>query len=174
MTDGVIVAVGSNLGDRYGFLQLAVQTLAARDDVTVTGVSPVVETAAVGGPEGQPDFLNAVMSVNCSVTPHELLVACQGAEQAAQRVRQERWGPRTLDVDIVYWPGIRSDDVTLTLPHPRAHLRAFVLAPWALLHPGAEFVPHGQKVSRRVSDLALAADDADTVHVTDRAVVCPR
>lgn len=174
MSDSVIVAIGSNLGDRYGFLQLAVQTLAARAGVAVTGVSPVVHSAAVGGPAGQPDFLNAVVSVQCSLTPQELLAVCQEAEQAAQRVRQERWGPRTLDVDIVHWPGVRSDDETLTLPHPRAHLRAFVLAPWALLVPGAQFVPYGHTQLWRVSDLALAAPDADAVAVADRVLVCPQ
>jgi 2-amino-4-hydroxy-6-hydroxymethyldihydropteridine diphosphokinase len=128
------LGIGTNLGDRLGFLQRAVDGLAATPGITVVGVSPVYETDPVGGPE-QPDYLNAVVAVETSLGPHELLAECQRLEQEAHRVRGERWGPRTLDVDVLLHGDERVDTPDLVVPHPRAAARAFVLVPLADLAP---------------------------------------
>ena len=105
-------------------------------------VSPVYETVPVGGPP-QPDYLNAVVLARTTLAPRKLLDRLQEVEAAFDRIRDVRWGPRTLDVDIISVEGERSDDPVLTLPHPRAHERAFVLAPWQDADPGAELPGHG-------------------------------
>ena len=94
-------------------------------------VSPVVQTKAVGGPADQPDYLNMVMAVETDLDPHQLLAHCQAVENKHHRTREVRWGPRTLDVDIITYGDLTLDDADLTIPHPRAHERAFVLAPWS-------------------------------------------
>jgi 2-amino-4-hydroxy-6-hydroxymethyldihydropteridine diphosphokinase len=126
------LGIGSNLGDRLSYLQLAVDQLAAADGVTVAGVSPVYETTPVGGPD-QPDYLNAVVAVDTALTAHELLRIAQGIEAAAERVRTVRWGPRTLDVDVLLVGDERVDDPDLVVPHPRMTERAFVVVPLAEL-----------------------------------------
>jgi len=126
--------IGSNLGDRLAYLQLAVDELAAADGVTVVGVSPVYETAPVGGPE-QPDYLNAVVAVDTTLTAHELLDVAHAVETEAERVRTVRWGPRTLDVDVLLVGDERVDDPDLVVPHPRMAERAFVVVPLADLDP---------------------------------------
>jgi 2-amino-4-hydroxy-6-hydroxymethyldihydropteridine diphosphokinase len=122
------LGIGSNLGDRLAYLQLAVDHLADAAGVRVVAVSPVYETEPVGGPV-QDEFLNAVVAVDTRLPPAALLAVAQAAEGAARRVRTERWGPRTLDVDILLYGDERSDDPDLTIPHPRMAERAFVLAP---------------------------------------------
>jgi 2-amino-4-hydroxy-6-hydroxymethyldihydropteridine diphosphokinase len=122
--------IGSNLGERLSFLQLAVDHLAATDGITMVAVSPVYETAPVGGPE-QPDYLNAVVAVDTTLTAHELLGVAQGIEAAAERVRTVRWGPRTLDVDVLLVGDERVDAPDLVVPHPRMTERAFVVVPLA-------------------------------------------
>ncbi|ONH58524.1 2-amino-4-hydroxy-6-hydroxymethyldihydropteridine pyrophosphokinase [Frankia sp. CcI49] len=142
-----VVAIGSNIGDRLGFLRGAVRELDAR--LGVLAVSPVYETDPVGGPE-QDDYLNAVVLV-AAAPPGELLAAARAAEQAAARERTVRWGPRTLDVDIIACGDLRSDDPDILLPHPRAQDRLFVCVPWLDVDPGATLVGHG-----RVADLVAA------------------
>lgn len=132
-----VLALGANLGDPAATLQAAVRELAEHAGIELTGVSPVAVTAAVGGPAGQPDYLNLVLSVETTLTPRQLLAACQAVEQTHHRTREVRWGPRTLDVDVITYAGLSSDHPELTLPHPRAHERAFVLAPWSWLDPQA-------------------------------------
>jgi 2-amino-4-hydroxy-6-hydroxymethyldihydropteridine diphosphokinase len=148
-----ILALGSNLGERNDTLSTAVADLVDRPEVRLLGVSPIVQTKAVGGPEGQPDFLNMVIAVETTLGPRELLQHCHNVEQKHHRVREVRWGPRTLDVDIITYGELRSDDEELTLPHPRAAERAFVLYPWAQLDPGAHL--DGQSVA----ELAVKAED---------------
>jgi dihydropteroate synthase len=137
-----VLSVGANLGDRLGTLQRCVQAIAGLPDTDVLAISPVYETAPVGGPP-QPDYLNAVLLVQTGLPPRDLLTAIHGIEADFGRVRAERFGPRTLDVDIISYGGQVSDDPVLTLPHPRAHERAFVLAPWHDLDPDAELPGHG-------------------------------
>jgi 2-amino-4-hydroxy-6-hydroxymethyldihydropteridine diphosphokinase len=146
--------IGSNLGDRLGNLQLAVDHLAAADGVDVVGVSPVYETAPVGGPE-QPDFLNAVIAVDTTQTAHELLTLAQSIEVAAARVRTVHWGPRTLDVDVLLVGDERIDDPDLVVPHPRMAERAFVVVPLADLDPAWRARIPSDRDSVRLTGLAL-------------------
>lgn len=128
------LGIGSNLGERLGYLQGAVDGLAATPGIDVVAVSPVYETDPIG-PE-QPDYLNAVVEVETRLTPRELLAACQRCEEEADRVRGVRWGPRTLDVDIVLYGDETVDEPDLRIPHPRWRERDFVLAPLCDLgHP---------------------------------------
>jgi 2-amino-4-hydroxy-6-hydroxymethyldihydropteridine diphosphokinase len=122
------IALGSNLGDRLGYLQLGVDALARQSGIDVLAVSRVYETAPVGGPP-QEAYLNAVVAIDTTLEPRELLHRCQQIEELAARERKERWGPRTLDVDILLVDGVRADTEDLTLPHPRMWERGFVLAP---------------------------------------------
>ncbi|HJL75868.1 MAG TPA: 2-amino-4-hydroxy-6-hydroxymethyldihydropteridine diphosphokinase [Acidimicrobiales bacterium] len=123
------LGLGSNLGDRLSHLRAAV---AAFPDVVA--VSPVYETAPVGGPEQGP-YLNCVVELHTSADARELLHVAQASETAAGRVRGERWGPRTLDVDVLWIEGSTVDDPDLVVPHPRMHERAFVLVPLRDLAP---------------------------------------
>jgi 2-amino-4-hydroxy-6-hydroxymethyldihydropteridine diphosphokinase len=118
------LGLGSNLGDRQRYLRDAVDSLPG-----VVQVSPLYETDPVGGPGGQGAYLNVVVEIDTDMTPRELLGVCHRLESAAQRIRTERWGPRTLDVDILLYDGVRSDEPDLTIPHPRMWQRRFVVAP---------------------------------------------
>lgn len=124
------LGLGSNLGDRWAHLRHAVDALP-----DVVAVSPVYETAPVGGPEGQGAFLNCVVELDTERSPRELLQLCRSLEAAAERVRLERWGPRTLDVDVLWVEGSTVDDPDLVVPHPRMWERSFVLVPLADLAP---------------------------------------
>lgn len=132
----VVLALGSNLGDRLANLQGGVDALCAEPGLEDVAVSPVYETAPVGGP-AQPDYLNAVLVAATSLPARAILRRGQAAEDRLGRLRGQRWGPRTLDVDVIAYGNQSSDDPELTLPHPRAHARAFVLAPWHDVQPGA-------------------------------------
>ena len=139
----VVLALGSNLGDRVATLQGGAAELLREPGLTLTALSPVYETVPVGGPP-QPEYLNAVLIARTTLTPMALLRRCQQAEQAFHRVRTEAWGPRTLDVDVIVYGDLVSDDPVLTLPHPRAGERAFVLAPWLDAEPAAYLPGQGQ------------------------------
>jgi 2-amino-4-hydroxy-6-hydroxymethyldihydropteridine diphosphokinase len=163
----VVLSIGSNLGDRLARLQSVVDGLAG----AVRAVSPVYETDPWGGVEQGP-FLNAVMIADDpALDCHGWLRRAQELERAADRVRGERWGPRTLDVDLVACRDgdleltIRDED--LTLPHPLAHLRAFVLIPWLAVDPDATLTVAGEQ--RPVEKLLAGLDpaDRDGVHQTD-------
>jgi 2-amino-4-hydroxy-6-hydroxymethyldihydropteridine diphosphokinase len=123
------LGLGSNLGDRRALLAEAVAALP-----DVVAVSPLYETDPVGGPE-QGAFLNLVVELDTDRTPRELLALCQQREQAAERVREVRWGPRTLDVDVLWVEGVEVDEPDLVVPHPRMWERRFVLAPLRDLAP---------------------------------------
>jgi dihydroneopterin aldolase/2-amino-4-hydroxy-6-hydroxymethyldihydropteridine diphosphokinase len=131
-----IVALGSNLGDRAGYLRLAVERLG-----TVTKMSQLYETDPVGGPSGQDAFLNMVVEVRTSLDPYAFLRRCRQIEADGMRQRTVRWGPRTLDVDVLFYEDITIDDPVLTLPHPRYAERRFVLAPLSDIAP--ERCPQG-------------------------------
>jgi 2-amino-4-hydroxy-6-hydroxymethyldihydropteridine diphosphokinase len=137
-----VLSVGSNLGDRLGTLKGCVHAIGGLPDTDVLARSPVYETAPVGGP-AQPDYLNAVLIIGTGLPPKTLLTATQRIEADFGRVRAERYGPRTLDIDIISYDEEVSDDPVLTLPHPRAHERAFVLAPWHDIDPAAVLPGHG-------------------------------
>jgi len=172
----VVLALGANLGEASATIAAAVQDLKALDGVTVEAVSAVVTTSPVGGPE-QPDYRNAVVLATTTLEPDELLAACHRIEARHGRQRLVRWGARTLDIDLVAYgrPGSPSEvvlppdlpvtDAALTrlvLPHPRAHQRAFVLAPWASVDPTAELrLPDGTIAP--VAELLARAPDAGGV-----------
>jgi 2-amino-4-hydroxy-6-hydroxymethyldihydropteridine diphosphokinase len=122
------LALGSNLGDRAAHLQSAVDGLDADEHVRVVAVSRVYETDPVGGP-AQGAYLNAVVAVETELAPEALLALAQRLERDAERVRGERWGPRTLDVDVLLYDELALDSADLTIPHPRMWERGFVLAP---------------------------------------------
>jgi 2-amino-4-hydroxy-6-hydroxymethyldihydropteridine diphosphokinase len=130
------LGLGSNLGDRWAYLREAVASLP-----DVAAVSPVYETSPVGGPEGQGPYLNCVVELSTELSPRELLEVAQRLEAAAVRERGERWGPRTLDVDVLLVDDLTVDEPDLVVPHPRIWERRFVVAPLADLAP--ELVPEG-------------------------------
>ena len=137
-----VLALGGNLGDRKDILQGGVDAIEGIEGVRLTGVSPVYETVPVGGPP-QPDYLNAVVLADVTIPARDLLDRLHEVEAAFDRVRLVRWGPRTLDIDIITVEGEHCDDPELTLPHPRAHERAFVLVPWHDADPDATLPGHG-------------------------------
>ncbi len=151
----VVVALGSNLGDRLATLRAAVGQLAGTDGVRVTAVSSPVESAAVkpdGVDESAPAYLNAVALIETDLDPRQLLDALHRIEQDLGRVRLERWGDRTIDLDIVDFAGRELSTPGLELPHPRAWERPFVVRPWLDVDPDAVLPGRG-----RVADLATAA-----------------
>jgi 2-amino-4-hydroxy-6-hydroxymethyldihydropteridine diphosphokinase len=169
----VVLSIGSNLGDRMARLQAAVDGLGA----SVRALSPVYETDAWGGVEQGP-FLNAiVVAEDPELDGHGWLRKAQALEQANERVREQKWGPRTLDVDLVCChegeTEIFSRDEGLTLPHAMAHLRAFVLIPWLAVEPDAVLTVAGQ--SRPVERLLgeLDAAERDGVRLTDLILHLP-
>jgi 2-amino-4-hydroxy-6-hydroxymethyldihydropteridine diphosphokinase len=140
----VVLALGSNLGERLASLQGAVDAIADTPDVWVTGVSPVYETEPVDAPDGSDMFLNAVVLADTTLAASRLLDRALAIEDAFDRERSEvRNAPRTLDVDLIVVGDRRSDDDHLRLPHPRAAERAFVLRPWLDVDPEAEFPERG-------------------------------
>lgn len=148
-----VLSLGSNVGDRAGHLRAAL----ARLGPVIVAVSPVFQTPP-WGPVEQGDFLNIIATAtDDGADAAQWLIRAQACEQAAGRVREVRWGPRTLDVDIVtvtdHGRAVVSDDPVLTLPHPRAHERAFVLVPWLALDPEAILPGYGS-----IADLLARMD----------------
>ena len=127
------IGLGSNLGDRRAYLRSAVDQLRTAGDVRA--VSPLYETEPVGGPPGQQNYLNLVVELQTADSPRTLLERCRALEASAHRERAERWGPRTLDADVLWVEGDLVDDPDLVVPHPRMWERRFVLAPLADLAP---------------------------------------
>jgi 2-amino-4-hydroxy-6-hydroxymethyldihydropteridine diphosphokinase len=136
----VRLSVGANLGDREAALQSVVDAMPGR--FTDIRVSSVYDTPPWGLLD-QPTFLNAAIAAETELSPSQVLTFAHECEAAAKRLRDVRWGPRTLDVDVISYDDVQSDDPALTLPHPRAHERAFVLVPLAELEPAASLVGYG-------------------------------
>lgn len=156
----VVVAMGGNLGEVSDTFREVIAQLSQTSGIGVVEVSPLVRTAPVlnEGQEEQPDYLNAVVILSTILSPRELLQVLQNFEDEHGRVRSERWGARTLDLDIIDYQGVTGEDERLTLPHPRASQRAFVLLPWSLVAPTAELPGVGEVVV-----LADYAPDRDGV-----------
>lgn len=155
-----VIALGSNQGDREELLREAVREIAALDGVRVTAASGIVETPALkldGVDESAPSYLNAVVLVKSAMSPEELLAALHGIEAKLGRVRKEVWGDRTLDLDLIDFGGLTRDTDEITLPHPRAWQRGFVLAPWLQVQPDAVLTGRG-----RVAGLFAATTDRVT------------
>ncbi|MDO4901549.1 2-amino-4-hydroxy-6-hydroxymethyldihydropteridine diphosphokinase [Actinomyces sp.] len=154
----LVIALGGNVGGVVPSLRTAVGTLRNTDGIDVTTVAPLARTAAVvDDGEEQPDYLNTVVLATTTLSPREVLAVCQDLEAAAGRVRTRPQGPRTLDADIITYEGVTSTEPELTLPHPRAAQRAFVLTPWAQADPFAEIG------DQSVAALAETAPDRDGV-----------
>ncbi len=147
-----VFSLGSNLGDRLDYLQGAAQALRATPGLKITGISSVYETTPVGLVE-QPDFLNIVVVTESTLASMVMLERALAIEDAFSRVRLVPGGPRTVDVDLIAVGDRVLNGESLTLPHPRAHERAFVLLPWSEVEPDAELVGHG-----RVADLLSGLD----------------
>ena len=160
------LGLGSNLGDRLGNLQSAVDQLDAQVDLRVVASSRVWETDPVGGP-AQPDYLNAVLQVETALAPHGLLEACQRVEAALHRERDLRWGPRTIDIDILLFDDLSMNDPDLTVPHPRLQVRAFAVLPLMELVP--ELVLPGGVPLRSCVLLGGARPFAPPLRIADRA-----
>ena len=137
MTVTAYVGLGSNLGDRQGYLDRAIQALQDHADLEVTQISSYYETEPIGGPPGQPDFLNAVIEVRTDLSPEELLDALREIERDLGRVRRERFGPRTIDLDLLLYGNQVLNLPDLVVPHPRMRERGFVLEPLAEIAPEA-------------------------------------
>lgn len=153
-----VLAIGSNLGDRMGSLQGAVNSLADTPEVWLTAVSPVYETDPVDAPEGSKKFLNAVILIDTTLSARTLLDRAMAIEDAFGRERSGARGePRTLDVDLIVVGDRRANDEDLKLPHPQAHERAFVLAPWHDVEPDAEIPDFGPvaKLLEQVGDQGI-------------------
>jgi 2-amino-4-hydroxy-6-hydroxymethyldihydropteridine diphosphokinase len=140
-----VISLGSNIGSPKANLDLAVGLL--REATELVAVSSYFQTKSVGGPE-QADYLNAVAIVESELPAQDLLAVLNGIETAMGRTREIHWGPRVIDLDLIQYGGLLVKDEKLTLPHPRAHERRFVLAPWFEIEPEAILLTHG-----RISDL---------------------
>ena len=163
----VVLALGSNLGDRLELLQGAVDALADTPELEVLAVSPVYETDPVGGPD-QPDYLNAVVVCAGRQSPRTVLERALAIENAFDRVRDVRWGPRSLDVDVIAVGDVVVGEPDLQVPHPRAAERAFVLVPWLDVDAAAALPGAGP-----VADLVARLDVTGVRRRTDLDLVVP-
>ncbi|MES1937954.1 2-amino-4-hydroxy-6-hydroxymethyldihydropteridine diphosphokinase [Salinisphaera hydrothermalis] len=140
------IGLGSNLDDPAGQLERAIVELRSEPAISVLAVSSFYRTVPVGGPPDQPMFCNAAVALTTALGPYALLARLQAIEAAHDRVRDVRWGPRTLDLDILAYGDRHLDDDALTVPHPRAHERGFVLVPLAEIAPALELGQRGRVV----------------------------
>ncbi len=140
-----VISLGANIGEPKENLDLAISLL--REATEVISVSSYLQTKPIGGPD-QPDYLNAVAIVESDLPAKDLLAVLNGIEAVMGLTREIHWGPRIIDLDLIQYGGLLVNDEKLTLPHPRAHERRFVLAPWFELEPEAILLTHG-----RISDL---------------------
>jgi 2-amino-4-hydroxy-6-hydroxymethyldihydropteridine diphosphokinase len=144
-----VVALGANIGNPREQMDVAVALL--REAAEVRAVSSYFVTKPVGGPE-QPDYLNAVCILDSELPALDLLAVLQGIEKSLGRERDVRWGPRTIDLDLIQYGSLLSAAAELELPHPRAHERRFVLEPWCEIEPDAILLTHG-KISELLAQL---------------------
>ena len=154
-----LLALGSNLGDRRAALSGARSALERGGQIVVRAWSRIFETAPQGGSPGQPRYLNAVLAVATALSPEQLLARCQAVEREFGRERRERWGARTLDIDILACGDRVSDAPGLILPHPRLHLRSFVLLPLLEVAPEWRHPRLGKTVRQLVAELPETASD---------------
>lgn len=146
-----VIALGANIGNPLENLEIALSLL--RESTEVISVSSFYTTAPVGGPV-QPDYLNAVCIIESELPALDLLSLLQGIEKSLGRERNEHWGPRTIDLDLIQFGGLLSKSTELELPHPRAHERRFVLEPWLEIDADAVLLSHG-RVDQLLAQLPL-------------------
>jgi 2-amino-4-hydroxy-6-hydroxymethyldihydropteridine diphosphokinase len=162
----VTLSLGSNIGERFQHLQTAVTKINQNKKISNVLSSSVYETKPVGGPE-QDNFLNAVICLDTELTPLELLEFTQKIENEAERIREVRWGPRTLDIDVLVYGNTVIDSEVLSIPHPRISERAFVIIPWLEIEPTAQIPNIGllKDLKNRItySDVQLNSDMKLTV-----------
>lgn len=163
----IVLSLGGNVGDVGAALARAVALVAELPQVRLTAVSAVYRTPAWGKTD-QPDFLNIVALGETTLGPHDLLTGTQGIENRLGRVRDVRWGPRVIDIDLIVVGDESCHDARLTLPHPLAHERGFVLVPWLNADPAARLPGHGL-----VRDLVAGLDTGDIVRIDDLMIVLP-
>lgn len=162
MSSRAVIALGSNLGDREAILRDAVRAVDAIEGVTVVGASGFVESFAVkpdGVDESSPNYLNAVIIADAELQPLDLLDELGRIEHAHGRTRETVWGDRTLDLDLIAFGDVELQTERLTLPHPRAWQRAFVVVPWLQVDPDAVLPGHG-----RVAELEARTDGSVWEH----------
>ncbi|MEN9603550.1 MAG: hypothetical protein RLZZ06_751 [Actinomycetota bacterium] len=146
MSERAVLALGGNLGDRKATIKAAIKDIKAIEGVSVIAKSPLYESFAAteeGPDESAPRYLNGVIEIETTLKPGTLLTELRKIETAHGRVRLERWGSRTLDIDIITYGSLIKDGKRLTIPHPRAYQRAFVMVPWAAMDPKARLLGHG-------------------------------
>ena len=147
------VAIGANLGDRLATLRAAIDALAKAENLSVHATSPLYETAPVGGPEDQPSYLNAVIQIETERSAHDLLDFLLSVERENNRTRDVRWGPRTLDLDILFYGDMVKAYSRLEVPHPRLHQRRFVLQPLVDIAPNLVHPAMGKTVAELLAVL---------------------
>jgi len=148
------IGLGSNLGDREATIRAAVDRLRAHPQIEVTAESTLIETAPVGGPAGQPTFLNGAAALETDLRPHALLRVLKGIERDLGRRPRERWGPREIDLDVLLYGEKVIETSRLTVPHPRLSERRFVLAPLAEIAPHARDPATGRTVRELLESLS--------------------
>jgi 2-amino-4-hydroxy-6-hydroxymethyldihydropteridine diphosphokinase len=159
----VYLGIGSNLGNREENVRKALSMLDETDGIAVKTVSSCYETEPVGPVTAQNDFYNVAAGIETTLGPHELLARANAVEQALGRVRDERWGPRTIDIDILLWDEQVIDEDGLNIPHPEMARRAFVLVPLAEIAPDAVHPTLG----KNIAELASQLDDGCRVRRLD-------
>ncbi len=159
MSTDVLIALGSNLGDRLDNIRAAVTALRAHDDVEVRAVSKLYETAPVGGPDDQGPYLNAALSATTTLDAPELLALLHRIEASRERERAVHWGPRTLDLDLLVYGDLVADDASLCVPHPRQHQRRFVMVPVCDVGPDVVHPVLGRTMRELLADLPVEPGD---------------
>lgn len=172
-----LIAVGSNLGDRLANVRSAISGLEATEGVEIVAVSKLYETAPVGGPDNQGPFYNGALLVDSTLGAAELLAVLHGLEADRERRRIVRWGPRTLDLDLLVFGDLVSDDPTLQVPHPRQHLRRFVLVPVCDVAPDLVHPRLDRTMADLLTDLPIEPRDLTAIatdwHTTTDSEVSP-
>lgn len=148
------LGLGANLGEPTATLRAAREALAGLPDTRLLACSSLYRTTPVGGPADQPDYLNAVVALATTLPPARLFARCLAVEECFGRRREERWGPRTLDIDLLLFDGLVLDTPGLVVPHPRLHQRRFVLEPLCELAPRLSHPVLGVSLDRLLAELA--------------------